>query len=179
MRSARHPRLSPVAAAVAVIAMANAALSADAPRLGAPVAPSVVAKWDTTVFPDGRGLPAGKGTAMQGRALFDAKCSRCHGPEGRGETAEELAGSDVPLSDPETSQTVGSYWPYATTLFDYTRRAMPMDKPGSLTIDEVYAVSAYLLALNGVIAEGDEMNETTLPRVRMPNRDGFVPIDAK
>lgn len=166
-------------AAVLLAAVAGVASSADVPKLGVPAALDVVAKWNTTIFPDGRGLPEGKGSATEGRALYDKKCSSCHGPEGRGETAEELSGNEVPLSDPDTSQTIGSYWPYATTLFDYTRRAMPMDAPGSLTLDEVYAVSAYLLLINGVIAETDEMNAVTLAKVRMPNRDGFTRIDAK
>jgi cytochrome c len=156
-----------------------AVVSADTPKLGEPAAPEVVAKWNSTIFPDGRGLPEGKGTVTEGRAIYDKKCSNCHGPEGRGETAEELAGNDVPLSDPDTSQTIGSYWPYATTLFDYTRRAMPMDAPGSLAPDEVYAVTAYLLQINGVITEADEINAATLAKVRMPNRDGFTRIDAK
>lgn len=155
------------------------AASAEAPRLGVPAVPAIVDKWNTTIFPDGRGLPPGAGTAEQGRVIYDAKCSNCHGPEGRGETAEELSGNETPLTDPDTSQTIGSYWPYATTLFDYTRRAMPMDKPGSLTADEVYAVSAYLLQINGVIGASEEMNAATLPKIRMPNRDGFTPIDAK
>lgn len=150
-----------------------------APKLGVPAAADVVARWDTTVFPDGRGLPAGRGTAKEGRAIYDEKCSRCHGPEGRGETAEELVGRETPLTDPDTSQTIGSYWPYATTLFDYTRRAMPMDQPGSLTADEVYAVSAYLLQLNGVIGETDELTAESLAKVQMPNRNGFERIDAK
>lgn len=163
---------------LAMMASSEAA-SAEAPRLGVPAVPAIVAKWNTTIFPDGRGLPPGAGTAEQGRVIYDAKCSNCHGPEGRGETAEELSGNETPLTDPDTSQTIGSYWPYATTLFDYTRRAMPMDKPGSLTVDEVYAVSAYLLQINGVIGAAEEMNAATLPKIRMPNRDGFTPIDAK
>lgn len=168
-----------VGASLVLAIMYGSTASAQAPKLGMPVAPDVVAKWNSTIFPDGRGLPDGKGTAKEGRAVYDAKCSNCHGPEGRGETAEELSGNETPLTDPDTSQTIGSYWPYATTLFDYTRRAMPMDKPGSLTPDEVYAVSAYLLQINGVIGQADEMNATTLARIRMPNRDGFTPIDAK
>lgn len=152
---------------------------ADAPKLGVAAAADVVARWDTTVFPDGRGLPQGRGTPQEGKAIYNKKCSNCHGPEGRGETAEELSGNELALSDPDTSQTIGSYWPYATTLFDYTRRAMPMDAPGSLTADEVYALSAYLLQINGVIADGEEMNAATLAKIRMPNRDGFKRIDAK
>lgn len=162
-----------------LVVLTGPASGGGAPRLGEPVSADIVAKWDTTIFPDGRGLPAGKGSAKTGRGIYDEACSSCHGPEGRGETAEELVGSEPPLTDPDAAQTVGSYWPYATTLFDYIRRAMPMDKPGSLSDDDVYAVSAYLLMLNGIVGEDVEMNATTLPAIRMPNRDGFVPIDVK
>lgn len=168
-----------IAALLGLAAVAGAATAGGTPRLGEPVSADIVAKWDTTIFPDGRGLPSGKGSAKAGRAIYDEACSSCHGPEGRGETAEELSGRDPPLTDPDAAQTVGSYWPYATTLFDYIRRAMPMDKPGSLSDDDVYAVSAYLLMLNGIVGEDVELNATTLPAIRMPNRDGFVPIDAK
>ena len=131
------------------------------------------------MFPDGRGLPAGRGTAKQGAVLFADKCAVCHGPGGRGATAEELTGGSAPLTAKSPDKTIGLYWPYATTIFDFTRRAMPMFAPGSLSADEVYALTAFLLFANGVIAEADEMNATTLPKVRMPNRNGFVGIDAK
>ena len=161
------------AAAVAVAA------DADAPRLGKPLSPQEAARWDLNVFPDGRGLPAGRGTAVEGATLFAQKCAVCHGPGGRGATAEELAGGTAALTAPSPDTTSGLYWPYATTIFDFTRRAMPMFAPGSLSSDEVYALTAYLLFANGVIAEGDEMNAKSLPAVRMPNRNGFVGIDAK
>lgn len=153
--------------------------AADRPYLGLPVAPDIARAWDTTVFPDGRGLPPGRGSAKEGAPIYDEKCSSCHGPEGRGETAEELAGGHEPLTSPDAAQTVGAYWPYAAPLFDYIRRAMPMEKPGSLSADEVYALAAYLLHLDGIIKADEEMNATTLPKVRMPNRDGFERIDAK
>lgn len=172
-------RIWVVTGIVVVCSNASNAFCIEGPKLGTFVAPEIVAKWDTTIMPDGRGLPPGKGTVKEGRAIFDAQCSRCHGPEGRGETAEELAGNETPLNDPDTSQTIGSYWPHATTLFDYTRRAMPMDKPGSLTADEVYAVSAYLLRLNGIVGENEELDAAKLRQIRMPNRDGFRRIDAK
>lgn len=177
MSTLRRAAVTPFAAMLLAVP-ASAAEPSPAPRLGAAVAPEIVKRWATTVYPDGRGLPAGKGTAAQGKAVYTARCISCHGPDGRGETAEELVGRDLPLTDPDTAQTIGSYWPYATSLFDYTRRAMPMEKPGSLTADEVYAVSAYLLHLNGIIGPDDEMNAVSLPQVRMPNRGGFVPIDA-
>lgn len=130
------------------------------------------------MFPDGRGLPPGRGTAVEGRPLFQRNCESCHGPQGRGATAEELASEHASLQGANPDKNIGSYWPFATTLFDFTRRAMPMNAPGSLSADEVYAITAYLLYLNGVIGEQDEMNPSTLPAVRMPNRDGFIWIDA-
>ena len=169
-----------VAAALALWAAAPVATAADAaPRLGQPISPQEAARWDLNVFPDGRGLPAGRGTAAQGAPLFAEKCAVCHGPGGRGATAEELAGGSAPLTAKSPDKTIGLYWPYATTIFDFTRRAMPMFAPGSLSADEVYALTAYLLFANGVIAEADEMNANTLPKVRMPNRSGFIGIDAK
>ena len=99
---------------------------------------------------------------------------QCHGPGGRGASADELAAGTEALTAKTPDKTIGLYWPFATTLFDFTRRAMPMDAPGSLSDDEVYALTAFLLYANGVIGEADEMNATSLPKVRMPNRDGFV-----
>lgn len=162
----------------AALALTEADAADLAPRLGQPLSAQEAARWDLSVFPDGRGLPPGRGTAVQGAALFADKCAVCHGPGGRGATAEELAGGSAPLTAKSPDKTIGLYWPYATTIFDFTRRAMPMFAPGSLSADEVYALTAYLLFTNGVIAEADEMNPTTLPNVRMPNRNGFVGIDA-
>jgi len=154
------------------------ARASPAPRLGRPASAGEVARADITVFPDGRGLPAGRGRAVDGAALFEQKCALCHGEGGRGATAEELAGGTEPLTSRTPDKTIGTYWPFATTLFDFTRRAMPMYAPGSLTADEVYALTAYLLWRNGVIGERDVMNARTLPRVQMPNRNGFIGIDA-
>ncbi len=170
--------LGRLAGAVLWAAAAGAGAADLAPRLGQPISAQQAARWDLSVFPDGRGLPPGRGTAAQGAALFADKCAVCHGPGGRGATAEELAGGSAPLTARSPDKTIGLYWPYATTLFDFTRRAMPMFAPGSLSADEVYALTAWMLFANGVIAEADEMNPTTLPKVRMPNRGGFVGIDA-
>lgn len=151
----------------------------DSPHLGNHLSADEIAPWSITIYPDGRGLPPGLGTATEGKSIYDAKCASCHGPEGRGATAEELAGSDTPLNSETPDKTIGTYWPYATTIFDVIRRSMPMDAPGSLTSHEIYAVTAYLLAANKIIGDGDEMNAKTLPLVRMPNRDGFDRIDAR
>jgi cytochrome c len=128
-----------------------------------------------TVFPDGQGLPAGSGTVASGRAIYARACASCHGADGRGQSAPPLTGGRGSLASSRPLQTIGSFWPYATTLWDYVNRAMPPERPGSLSGNEVYAVSAYVLWMNGIIAENDVMSATTLPRVVMPNRNGFVP----
>lgn len=150
-----------------------------APKLGKPMTVEDAATWDLSVFPDGKGLPAGKGNAAEGKTIFENQCASCHGDGGRGATAEELVADPQPLTEEAASKAIGPYWPYATTLFDFIRRSMPAGAPGSLSADEVYAVVAYLLSANKVIAETDEMNAKTLPAVKMPNRDGFDWIDVK
>lgn len=144
------------------------------PNLGRAATAQEVAAWNISIPPSGVGLPAGSGTAKQGEAVYVAQCQACHGPKGVGKPADQLVGGIGSLATAKPVFTVGSYWPYATTLFDYTRRSMPATKPLSLTNNEVYAVAAYLLYLNGIISENAEMNAKTLPQVRMPNRDGFV-----
>jgi cytochrome c len=134
---------------------------------------------DISIPPSGAGLPAGSGTVKQGEAVYTAKCLACHGAKGAGKPADALVGGIGSLASPNPVRTVGSYWPYTTTLFDYVRRAMPTSAPMSLTNDEVYAVSAYILNLNGIIAEDAVMNAQTLPQVKMPNRDGFVDYSRK
>ena len=144
------------------------------PGFGRVATAQEVAAMDISIPPSGAGLPAGSGTAKQGEAVYLAQCQACHGPKGAGKPADVLVGGIGSLATEKPVRTVGSYWPYATTLFDYTRRSMPANKPLSLSNAEVYAVTAYLLYLNGIIAENAEMNAQTLPQVRMPNRDGFV-----
>jgi cytochrome c len=169
-------------AAVALAALATACATTDGgapvptagPNLGRAATAQEVAAWDISIPPSGAGLPAGSGTSKQGEAVYVAQCQACHGPKGAGKPADALVGGIGSLATANAVRTVGSFWPYATTLFDYTRRAMPATKPLSLTNDEVYAVTAYLLHLNGIIAENAEMNAQTLPQVKMPNRDGFV-----
>jgi len=149
---------------------------AESPMLGEPATAEEIAKWDIGIMPDGEGLPAGSGTAVEGKKIYDAKCSACHGPAGLGGSADELAGATMKLTDKWPEKTIGTYWPYATTLFDMIRRSMPMTAPRSLSNDEVYAVTAYLLHINGIIAEDEVMNAETLPKVIMPNRDGFINV---
>lgn len=144
--------------------------------VGKPASPDEIRARDITVLPDGTGLPAGHGTAAQGRALYEAKCASCHGERGQGSRDfPALTGGLGTLAGPEPNPTVGSYWPYATTVWDYIHRAMPYQSPGSLTPDQVYSVTAYILYMNKIIGEHDELDNVTLPKVKMPNRNGFVP----
>lgn len=127
------------------------------------------------VAPDGTGLPEGHGTVQQGRAIYAARCAGCHGDHGQGiGDYPRLAGGQGTLATARPIQTVGSYWPYATTVWDYIHRAMPYDHPGTLTIDETYAVTAYVLHLNGIVRKNTNLDAKSLPAIRMPNRDGFV-----
>lgn len=144
------------------------------PALGVPVTNAELTGLDISIPPSGEGLPPGSGTARQGAAVYEKQCAACHGVKGVGKPADALAGGQGTLGAKTPVRTVGSYWPYATTLFDYVRRAMPITNPLSLTNDEVYAVSAYVLFLNGIVAEDAPLNAQTLPLVKMPNREGFV-----
>jgi cytochrome c len=146
----------------------------DSPNLGTPVTAADIAAWDISILPDGRGLPAGSGTAAQGAPVYAQKCAVCHGENGSGGTASALLPKGPISSINGAERTIGNFWPVSTTLFDYIRRAMPWQQPKTLTNDEVYALTAYLLTLNKVIGVGDVMNADTLPKVRMPNRDGFI-----
>jgi S-disulfanyl-L-cysteine oxidoreductase SoxD len=165
-------------AVIAVLALAPAvvthARAADGPNLGRAATAAEIAGWDVDIPPDGRGLPPGAGAAAAGAAVYSAKCQSCHGEKGAGQPNDRLVGGQGTLAGPAPVRTIGSYWPYATTIFDYVRRSMPYHQPQSLTADEIYAVTAYLLSLNGIIADGDVMNAQTLPQVRMPNRDNFI-----
>ena len=164
-------------ALIVALFAAPAAIAADAPKLGAAVTSAALAAWDISIAPDGIGLPSGQGTSAQGEAIFAGKCQACHGEKGAGKPNDVLAGGIGSLAPGQAPvKTVGSYWPYATTLFDYIRRAMPYNEPKSLTTDEAYAVSAYILALNGVIGASDVLDAQSLLKVKMPNRDGFVPF---
>ncbi len=146
------------------------------PQLGYSANSSEVTAWSIGVFPDGTGLPEGQGSVIKGEKLYNQQCTGCHGPEGRGGSAEELAGAEHGLTGDEPDKTIGTYWPYATTIFDFTRRSMPLNAPGSLSDDEVYALTAYLLYLNGIIDQSAIMDAASLAKVEMPNRNGFLNI---
>ena len=161
--------------AAGALLAAYSAASAQSPNLGKPISPEDLASWDISIGPDGAGLPSGSGTPQQGEQVYLAKCLACHGEKGAGKPNDQLVGGQGSLGPGQAPvKTVGSFWPYATTVFDYVRRAMPLNESKSLGNDEVYAVVAYILQLNGVIGENDTIDAQTLPAVQMPNRDGFV-----
>ena len=163
---------------VAVLALGGAAMAfaqAGNYGLGRRPTPEEIKAADSAVGPDGAELPPGSGTAAAGKATYGARCEVCHGPTGKEGPNNVLVGGRGSLNTEKPLKTIGSFWPYATSLWDYINRTMPFDSPGSLSPDQVYATTAYLLFLNGIIGEPDVMDAKTLPAVVMPNRYGFVP----
>lgn len=133
--------------------------------------------WDMSIGPDGKELPPGNGTAKQGAEIFAKKCAACHGPTAEGsQLAPRLLGGQGTLNTPQPVRTIGSYWPFATTVWDYINRAMPPGQGGSLNANEVYALTAFVLFRNNIVQEGDVVDAKSLPKVQMPNRNGFVPL---
>src|SRR5437870_2833156 len=172
-------RLWRAAGVVALLVAAGASpVTAQLPTygVGRPPTSKEVKVWNLTIPPDGQGLPPGSGTAALGKTIYVERCASCHGE--KGEDAKYsllLVGGHGTLTTDKPIKTIGSFWQYATTLWSYINRAQPFDEPGSLTADQVYAVTAYLLHLNGIIGENDVIDAKTLPLVKMPNRDGFIP----
>lgn len=174
-------RFSKLLSAGIFLMVANVAL-AQAPsysKVGRTPTKQEIEAWDISVGPDGKGLPVGQGTAAEGATIYAAKCAVCHGPEGQGaKIGPRVVGG---IADTETLTTlkpvrsVGGYWPYATSVWDYIRRAMPRSQSGTLTPNEVYSLTAFILFRSKIIQESDVLNEKTLPKVQMPNRNGFVP----
>ena len=144
------------------------------PGLGQEADPAQVERAGVSIYPDGVGLPPGSGNAVQGEKVYLRHCVSCHGPGAEGGSAEPLAGGIGSLATENPEKTVGSYWPYATTLFAFNRHAMPMQSPGTLSDDEAYAVTAYILYLNKIVDRNETLDQDSLPCVPMPNRDGFV-----
>lgn len=147
---------------------------AQHPNLGRPLTPEEISKLDITVAPDGSGLPPGSGSVSQGVKVYADKCQSCHGPKGQGGPQDQLTGGVGTIVSAKPVKTPVSYWPAATTIFDYVRRAMPLQSPESLTNDEVYAVTAYILSIDGIVPNDAVLDAKSLPRVKMPNKDGFV-----
>ena len=150
-------------------------LHAQGYGLGKPASEREIAGWNIDVSPDGKGLPPGNGNAARGKPLYEQHCGACHGMRGEGKPADALVGGRGTLNTDKPVMTIGSYWPYATTVYDYINRSMPFNAPQSLKPDEVYSITAYLLFLNGIIGENDVLDAASLPRVAMPNRAGFMP----
>jgi cytochrome c len=165
-------RIAASAAALAC-ALGFGAAVAETPNLGRPLGEADIAAWDITVFPDGRGLPAGSGTAAQGAKIYAEQCSACHGDNGRNGLYGSVVGNP-PLDRIDAVKTIANFWGFPTTVFDFIRRAMPATQPRTLTADQVYALVAYIFAENKLIGETDVMNAESLPKVKMPNRDNFI-----
>ncbi|MDF3834582.1 cytochrome c [Cupriavidus basilensis] len=166
-------------AAAALLALAAVPAQAQTYGLGLLASERDLAAWNIDVTPDGAGLPPGSGSVARGRQVYESQCAACHGVKGEGKPADALVGGQGSLNRAQADgkpplKTIGSFWPYATTVFDFINRAMPYNAPQSLKPDEVYAVTAYLLHLNGILPSDTVLDASTLPRVRMPNRDGFV-----
>lgn len=163
----------PLLCAALILACA-AALQAQQYGVGRAATQQELSALDITVAPDGAGLPPGSGTAAEGAQIYERQCRECHGPEGKGSEQAALVGTPQDLHLEKPKKTVGSYWPYATTLFDYIRRAMPFKTPGSLSDEQVYAVTAYILSLNKLIDPEESLDAEKLKQIAMPNKDGFV-----
>ncbi len=166
-------RLSFITAAV-ILGLAAQPLAGQTYGLGREASADAVKAWNITISPEGTELPDGSGSAVEGAQVYEVRCKECHGDLGVGGDHAALVGNPDQLKEAPPIKTVGSYWPYATTLFDYTRRAMPFEEPGTLSPDQVYAVTAYVLYLNGIVAEDEILDRDSLPKVEMPNREGFV-----
>ena len=161
---------------VVIVAMIVSLVGAQAQSrygIGRPVTPDEIAGWAIDIGRDGSGLPSGSGSVSHGREIFVQQCAACHGEKAEGAVGDRLVGGQGTLATAKPVRTVGSYWPYAPTLFDYIRRAMPQNAPQSLSNDDVYAVSAYILSLNGIVPADATLDAKSLAAIRMPNRDGF------
>ncbi|HLG56238.1 MAG TPA: cytochrome c [Vicinamibacterales bacterium] len=163
-----------LAATIVLVASVTALAQGPVYRFGTTPSAEEIKARDTAVSPGGKELPPGRGTVKEGATVYAQKCLSCHGPNG---TGTRLHRGLIPLGNAKPIKIEGSLVPYATTVWDFINRAMPSTRPGSLTPDEVYAATAFVLFLNGVIEENDVLDATTLPRVRMPNRDRFVAVE--
>jgi cytochrome c len=149
-------------------------LAAAAPHFGQAADPALLKAWDVSIAPDGKGLPPGRGSVSEGLAIYTQKCVMCHGVSGVGKPSDQLTGGVGSLATAAPVKTVSSFWPYATTLFDYIRRAMPVTNPHSLSDHETYALTAYILSIDGIVKKDAVLDAKSLPKIKMPNRDGFI-----
>jgi S-disulfanyl-L-cysteine oxidoreductase SoxD len=166
-----------IAAAALALSLCAGAASAQTAGLGRPISEADIKQWDIAILPDGTNLPPGSGTPALGAKVYAEKCSACHGDVGKGGVAPfypALVGGAPLTNGIDTVKTIANYYAYPTTIFDYVRRGMPYNMPRSLTDDEVYALTAYILALNNLVGENDVMDAKSLPQVKMPNRDNFI-----
>jgi S-disulfanyl-L-cysteine oxidoreductase SoxD len=170
-----------VGGAIAAVAAVATTQTADSLQLGIGriATQEEIAGWDIDVRADGQGLPEGSGGVRNGEKIYAETCAACHGEKGEGKQADRLVGGFGTLASSKPVRTVGSFWPYATTLFDYIRRAMPFSAPQTLTADQVYAVTAYILFLNNIVPESTILDAQSLPKVAMPNRGGFIRLDPR
>ena len=164
----------PKLVALAALFFGLPALAQTGPGLGQAISEADLAPWNISVETNGDGLPPGSGTVTQGQAIYAAQCQTCHGAEGQDGQHDRLVGGHGTLEDFNQVRTLGSFWPYATTVFDYIRRAMPFNTPQTLDDDEVYAVTAYLLHLNGIIEADATLDARRLADITMPNANGFI-----
>ena len=164
-----------LASVVAMVLAGTAAARAQSPYgIGRSATPAEIAGWNIDIGRDGRNLPPGNGTVSHGREVYEQQCASCHGANGEGAVGDRLVGGQGTLATAKPVRTVGSYWPYAPTLFDYIRRAMPQNAPQSLSDADVYAVSAYILSLNALLPADATLDAKTLAEIKMPNRGMFV-----
>jgi S-disulfanyl-L-cysteine oxidoreductase SoxD len=168
------PKSSVVLVAGILLATVTASSAQSPYGIGRTATPAEIAGWNTDVGPDGRGLPLGSGSVSHGRKVYQNQCAACHGDQGQGGIGDRLVGGQGTLATSKPIRTVGSYWPYAPPLFDYIRRAMPQTAPGSLSNEDVYAVSAYILHLNGLLPADAVLDAKTMTAIKMPNRQMFV-----
>jgi len=174
MRKSLLIGIGTLAIAIACVGSAWSGEEGGGYGLGRTATDEEIRDWNIDVSPTGEGLPPGQGTVKQGAQVFAVKCAMCHGPTGTEGPKDKLVGGQNTLKTAKPVKTVGSYWPYATTLYDFINRAMPFNAPGSLNSDEVYSVIAWLLFQNGIVKEDAVIDGRTLPQVQMPNRNGFI-----
>ena len=170
----RTLELGLAACAACVLGLAAQAHAQAHYGIGRPATDAEIAGWNIDIGRDGSNLPAGSGSVAHGHEVFEQQCAACHGANGEGGVGDRLVGGQGTIATPKPIKTVGSYWPYAPTLFDYIRRAMPQNAPQSLSNDDVYAVSAYILNLNGLLPSDATLDARTLSAIKMPNRDRFT-----